>query len=235
MARHDRAREGAVARKRAAREPETSLYAPVKAFLEAQGFEVKGEIRGCDLVAIREDEPRRLVIGELKMTLSLDLLLQGVDRMRAADEVWLAVRQSRKGRDTDRRAIRLCRLLGLGLLAVTASTGRVQILAEPSPYKPRTDDRKRKLLLREHAARTGDPATGGTTRQPLMTAYRQQALTCAAAMRPGPARPRDLKTQAPEAASILLRNVYGWFERVERGLYRLTETGEAALRRWSTG
>ena len=266
---------------RAKRDPETSLYAPVKSFLEAQGFQVKGEVMGCDIVAVRDGEPpllivaelkmtlslelilqgvdrlraanevwlavrrtqrgrdqdrraRRLVIGELKMTLSLDLVLQGVERMRAADEVWLAVRQSRKGRDTDRRAIRLCRLLGLGLLAVTASTGRVQILAEPSAYKPRADDRKRKLLLREHAARKGDPAIGGTTRQPLMTAYRQQALTCAAAMRPGPARPRDLKTQAPEAASILLRNVYGWFERVERGLYRLTETGEAALRRWPT-
>lgn len=220
--------------KRAARDPETSLYAPVKAFLEAQGFAVKGEIHGCDLVAVRDGEPRRLVIGELKMTLSLELLLQGVDRMRAADEVWLAVRQTRKGRDTDRRAIRLCRLLGVGLLTVTASTGRVQILAEPGAYKPQPDNKKRKKLLREHAARQGDPSTGGSTRQPLMTAYRQQALTCAAAMRSAPMRPRDLKARAPEAASILLRNVYGWFERVERGLYRLTETGAAALQRWPT-
>jgi hypothetical protein len=26
--------------------------------------------------------------------------------------------------------------------------------------------------------------------------------------------------------------VYGWFERAEHGVYRLTELGEAALRRW---
>lgn len=204
----------------------------MKQFLEAQGFEVKGEIHGCDLVAVRHDEPRRVVIGELKLSLTLDLILQGVDRMRAADEVWLAVRQSRKGRDTDRRALRLCKLLGLGLLSVTASTGRVHILTEPEPYKPRPDHPKRKKLLREHAARRGDPATGGSTRQPLMTAYRQQALTCAAAMKDGPAKPKDLKSAAPDAPAILLRNVYGWFERVERGLYRLTDNGRAALERW---
>jgi hypothetical protein len=37
---------------------------------------------------------------------------------------------------------------------------------------------------------------------------------------------------APDAGTILLRNVYGWFERTRRGEYRLTTAGEAALRRW---
>jgi hypothetical protein len=64
-----------------------------------------------------------------------------------------------------------------------------------------------------------------------MTAYRQQALACAALLRVGPARPRDLRAVAPDAGKILLRNVYGWFERTQRGLYRLTSVGEAALRR----
>src|ERR671936_658540 len=36
---------------------ETSLYIPVKRFLETLGFDVKGEICGCDLVAIRGEEP----------------------------------------------------------------------------------------------------------------------------------------------------------------------------------
>src|SRR3569623_1159049 len=61
---------------------------------------------------------------------------------------------------------------------------------------------------------------GGSTRQPIMTAYRQQALLGAAALRAGSARPRDLRAIAPDAAKILLANVYGWFERVERGVYR---------------
>ncbi|MGE4047786.1 MAG: DUF2161 family putative PD-(D/E)XK-type phosphodiesterase [Acetobacteraceae bacterium] len=220
--------------RRVARDPETSLYPHVKSFLERQGFAVKGEVHGCDLVAVRAGEPPLVVIAELKLGLNLDLVLQGVDRLRAADEVWLAVRRTRRGRDQDRRAHRLCRLLGFGLLAVSAA-GQVEVLAEPGPYRPRPDLPRRRRLLREHAARVGDPAVGGSTRQPLMTAYRQQALACAAALRSGPMRPRDLRPVAPEAGSILLRNVYGWFARVERGIYRLTAQGEAALLRWPAG
>ena len=217
---------------RAARSPETTLYPPVKAFLEAQGFEVKGEIVGCDIVAVRDDEPPIIVIGELKTNFSLELILQGVDRLSVADQVWLAVPRTRKGRDRDRRARHLCRLMGFGLLAITISTGHVEILAEPTPYKPRPDHKRRRRLLREHAARTGDPAIGGSTRQPVMTAYRQQALTCAAELAGGAKRPRDLKPCAPDAPGILQRNVYGWFERVERGVYQLTTAGETALQRW---
>jgi hypothetical protein len=65
-----------------------------------------------------------------------------------------------------------------------------------------------------------------------MTAYRQQALACAAALAKTPARPRDLKPAMPDAPKILLRNVYGWFTRVERGLYALSDSGRAALAQW---
>ena len=65
-----------------------------------------------------------------------------------------------------------------------------------------------------------------------MTAYRQQALACAALLHAGPGRVRDLRAAEPEAGRILLRNVYGWFERTERGVYQLTSLGEAALQRW---
>jgi hypothetical protein len=36
----------------------------------------------------------------------------------------------------------------------------------------------------------------------------------------------------PDAAKILQRNVYGWFERIERGRYGLTALGRAELARW---
>ena len=36
--------------------PETSLYPAVKRFLEAAGFEVKGEVNGCDILALRHGE-----------------------------------------------------------------------------------------------------------------------------------------------------------------------------------
>ena len=215
---------------RVPRSPETSLYGAVKSFLEKQGFEVKGEVCGCDIVAVRHGEPPVLVITELKMGFTLELVLQGVERLRAADEVWLAVPAKRRGRDRDHRAHRLCRLLGFGLLAVRTVQGSVEILAEPAPYRPRPNLPKRRRLLREHATRRGDPTPGGSARQPVMTAYRQQALACVAALRSGPMRPRDLKHVAPQAGRILLRNVYGWFERVEPGLYRLAGSGVAPPR-----
>jgi hypothetical protein len=213
-------------------ESETALYVPVKCFLEAQGFAVKGEVGSCDLVALRGDQPPRVVIGELKLAFNLELVLQGVNRTAACDEVWLAVRASwRRGREHDPRVRKLCRLLGFGLLGVLAS-GRVEILVEPGPWRPRNDRKRRERLVREHRRRQGDPALGGSTRAPIMTAYRQQALACAAMLSDGPCRPREIKARVPEAPKILLRNVYGWFDRVERGLYVLTPTGVAALARW---
>src|SRR5258708_12820991 len=66
---------------------ETSLYVPVKRFLERLGFDVKGEICGCDVVALRGDEPPLVVVGELKLAFNLELLLQGIDRTPASAEV----------------------------------------------------------------------------------------------------------------------------------------------------
>jgi hypothetical protein len=39
-------------------------------------------------------------------------------------------------------------------------------------------------------------------------------------------------TSMTSGAEILRRNVYGWFLRVERGKYALTQEGTAALSRW---
>jgi hypothetical protein len=82
---------------------ETSLYPAVKQFLEAAGFQVKGEVNGCDAVAVRAGRPERLAVVEMKRGFSLDLLLQAVERMRCADEVLLAVPATRRGRDRDPR------------------------------------------------------------------------------------------------------------------------------------
>jgi hypothetical protein len=192
---------------------ETSLYASVKRH--------------------RPGEPPFLVITELKLGFTLDLVLQGFDRL-AADEVWLPVQATRRGRDRDSRAHKLCRLLGFGLLAVAPGRGGVEVLAEPAPYRTRANVKRRTRLLLEHQRRRGDPAVGGSARTPVMTAYRQRALACAVELQSGPRRPRDLKETAPDAAAILLRNVYGWFDQESRGVYRLAPAGVAALLHWSS-
>ncbi len=213
---------------------ETDLYLPVKRYLESLGLTVKGEVKGCDLVGLSDGEPELLVIGELKSAFTLELVLQAVDRTAVADEVWLAVAASKRGRgrEGDPRVKKLCRFLGFGLIAVTL-TGLIEVIVEPAPWKPRRDGRRRSRIVEEFRRRRGDPILGGSTRLPQMTAYRQQALTIADALRCGPLRPRDLKPIAPDAAKILQADVYGWFERVERGIYRLTDGGSAALLTWA--
>ena len=213
---------------------ETDLYRPIKRHLESLGLEVKGEVCGCDLVAVSGDLTERVVIGELKQSFNLELVLQGVDRAGACDEVWLAVAASRqgRGRESDARVKKLCRLLGFGLLVVFGDH-RVEAMVEPAPWKPRRDPKRRSRIVEEHRRRRGDPNLGGSTRTPQMTAYRQQALAIAEALSEAPRRPRDMKALAPDAAKILQGNVYAWFERIERGLYGLTPSGRTALVTWA--
>ena len=111
---------------------ETDLYAPVKRFLQARGLEAKGEVRGCDVVAVSPCEPDLPIVVELKRAVTLAGVLQCVDRFAVTDLVYLAVPaaalpRSKNGGDGFRR---LCRRLGLGLLAVAAD-GAVSALAEP--------------------------------------------------------------------------------------------------------
>src|SRR5438874_1455129 len=134
---------------------EAALYRPVKAFLEAQGFEVKGEVCGCDLVARRGDEPP--VIVELKLRFSLPLLLQGIDRLRITERVYLAVpRPPYRARGLSPEAAsvrRLCRRLGLGLMIVGRRGDSVLVLEEPSPSRPRLAHRRVLRLADEFARR----------------------------------------------------------------------------------
>jgi hypothetical protein len=210
---------------------ETSLYPPVKRYLEKLGFAVKGEVCGCDVVGLRGDGI--VVICELKLSFNLELVLQGVDRSAACEEVWLAVRTTLRGssRERDPRVRKLCRLLGFGLLGISAS-GHVEPVVEPRAWRPRRDLKERSKLVSEHQRRHGDPAAGGSTKVPIMTAYRQQALACAAMLRDGPRPTKELRPAIPDASKILLHNVYGWFARTGRGIYDLTDAGRAALVRW---
>jgi len=208
---------------------ETSLYQPVKAFLETAGYAVKGEIGSCDLVGLSPSDPPVIVVCELKLSFNLELILQAVDRACMADEVWIAARMSKgKGREGDKRYRDLCRRLGIGMLGVS-DTGIVSVIVSSVSPMPRTNPKRRTRLVREHQRRRGDPTLGGSTRTPIMTAYRQQALICAEALLDGPLRPRDIKPAAPDAGKILLGNVYGWFERVSNGVYQLTEAGRQAV------
>ena len=211
---------------------ETDLYPPIKSFLEGQGYAVKGEVGRCDVVAVRGEEAP--VVIELKTRFSLELLFQAVERFSITDKVYVAIEHRPRSMWTRRPkdVMRLCRRLGLGLLTVHIERGLVEPRLDPSASPPRVNRKRQERLLREFARRVGDPNTGGSTRKPVMTAYRQDALRLARVLGAGEAKKvGDLRVAAEvaRAGPMLLRDAYGWFERVERGVYKLTPNGKRAL------
>jgi hypothetical protein len=188
---------------------EADLYPPLKAFLEAQGYEVKAEIGACDIMALRAGDPPLVV--EMKLGFNLSLVLQGVARQALFDTVYLAVAAPKKGWPARYKDIvALCRRLGLGLLVVRpgeagADPGLVEAHLDPGPYLPRRNATRAGRLLREFQRRVGDPNQGGTTGIKRMTAYRQDALRCLASVADGPLKAAEVAKRAgvAKAASLM--------------------------------
>ncbi|CAM2955671.1 hypothetical protein HP548_32350 [Paenibacillus taichungensis] len=225
---------------------ETELYSPVKAFFERRGYDVKAEVKHCDLVGVKSDQSEPLIV-EMKKTFNLSLLLQGMQRLKLSPFVYLAVERNRSKRGAVNQRwgdlTALCRQLGLGLITVTfykTKSPLIDVLCEPAVQSlipgsgtvVRKGGIRRQRLLKEFDERSGDYNTGGSTRRQLVTAYREKALRVAFALRAqGEASPASIskQTSVGSAAAILQKNYYGWFERLSRGRYVLTVKGVQAL------
>lgn len=219
---------------------ESDLYGPVRQYLEGLGYQVKGEVKSCDIAALRDGE---LIVVELKRGFTLELIYQALDRQRVADGVYVAVPLPKRGyraphmRDMEK----LCRRLELGLILVgftSAGAPQVDVAVHPREARPpRRDSRRRQAVIREHQGRTGSANTGGVTRRKILTAYKEQSLRAADILRRnGPLRAEEVKAQGggEGIAAILGRNVLGWFSREQepggrKYLYRVSEKGLAAL------
>ncbi len=214
---------------------EQDLYPPIKSLLERQGYDVKGEVGAADVVARRGDEPP--VIVELKTRFSLALYHQGIARLSITDLVYLGVPKptGRSARRALKDNIAMCQRLGLGLITVRAD-GRAEVQCDPGPYAPRKSKTKQARMLREFDRRVGDPNAGGATRFGIVTAYRQDALRCAAYLAEnGPAKGAEVAkaTGVPKATTLMRDNHYGWFDKVEKGVYALAPAGTEGLQHWA--
>jgi hypothetical protein len=210
---------------------ETDLYPPVKTFLEDQGYVVKAEVGAADVVALRGAEPP--VVVELKLGFSLALFHQCVERLKVSEDVYMAV--AHKAGKPFYKAVKantaLARRLGLGLMTVRLSDGLVTVHCDPGPYAPRKNAKRSASLLREFARRQGDPNDGGQTRAGLVTAYRQDAVRIAVYLfEAGASKGADVakETGVSKATAVMRDNHYGWFEKVEKGVYGLTPSGAQA-------
>ena len=214
---------------------ETHLYPPLKIWLEAQGYTVRGEVGRCDLAAEKDGE---LIAIELKLRPSLSLLAQAAERQDYADSVYAALpATAEKPRPPSFRSLRrLLSRLGIGLILVTfmKNKTKVEVLMHPGSGLPRRRLKKKEALLREIAGRDMDLTPGGLPGgKPRISAYRQQAVRLAVWLDIlGEASPAQLKKLGArdDAGTLLSQNLYGWFERVRRGVYRLHKAGKTALK-----
>jgi len=210
---------------------EADLYEPIARYLSELGYTVRGEVMDCDIAATRGDE---LVAIEMKRSFSTALLVQATKRQRMTDSVYVAVPRPKRGRQWNGFR-HLLRQLELGLIFVSfgrRKKPRVEVVFHPVPYQRQKRKRVRRAVLREMEGRSGDFNCGGSTRQKIVTAYRENAIQIACyldAMGPmSPKQLRDLGTGS-KTLSILYSNFYGWFERVDRGVYALRARGREEL------
>ena len=207
---------------------ETELSAPVKAYLESHGYQVNCEVKDCDIVATRGDD---LIIVELKMSVNLTLLVQATKRQSISDSVYVAVPAPTKRNRQWRGTLTVLKRLEVGLLLVEEGAMGMVVSKQfdPIPYQRKKNTRSRRALLTEVADRSGDYNVGGSTKTTLMTAYRENAILIACCLsKLGPSSPKSLRNlgTGDKTTSILSANHYGWFQRVEKGVYELTDQGD---------
>lgn len=214
---------------------ESDLYLPLKQYLESQNYEVKGEICDCDVVAIKDKEPP--VIVELKLTLNLDVLLQGVDRLALSSLIYIGIPHECKSFKKRRKlSLKLLKMLGFGLILIDVKSNKVEVVLDPSEYTPRKIKQKKEKLLGEFQSRIGDPNLGGmASKKGVLTSYRQKALKIALYLEKNESAKASIlskELEEPKARDIMYKNFYGWFDRVSIGVYKLSVKGEAEIGLW---
>ncbi|MGE5654257.1 MAG: DUF2161 family putative PD-(D/E)XK-type phosphodiesterase [Bacillota bacterium] len=211
---------------------ETDLHQPVSDFLTAQGYTVRSEVNGCDMVAVKGDE---VIALEFKLHFNASLLVQAAIRQRATASVYVVLPRPKKGmRSREWQGQRLLlRRLELGLIFVALGPHpRAEVVFHPQSFALRRRKHDYDSIIREVQSRSADYNQGGSSKRKLVTGYRENAIQIATVLQLYGAlstrRLRALGTGA-KTTSILSRNVYGWFERVSRGVYGLTPQGRLEL------
>jgi hypothetical protein len=218
---------------------EKDLYIPIRDYFINKGFEVRSEVNHCDVCALKDGQ---VVVIELKKNLSVDLLAQGVKRQKIADLVYIAVPKPKKFTKSSKwkDIYHLLRRLELGLILVSfkGKTSFVEIAVQPEIFDRtksiQSNKRRKTKLIEEFKGRAEDLNIGGSTREKLMTAYRESSLYIVYCIdKLGPLSSAKLKkcgTDEKKTYSILYNNHYGWFYRMDKGVYDLTDKGKEALK-----
>ena len=216
---------------------EVDLYEPIKNYFTEQKYDVYGEVNDCDVVAVKEEE---LIIVELKLRLNLDLVMQATKRQRLTDQVYVAIPRPTYSLRTQkwRDIVYLMRRLEVGLLVVSFQTDeeQVKVIHHPTPFdrvkSMQRSKKRRNSLLTEIEGRTGDFNIGGSNKIKIMTAYKETCIHIACClMHHGPLSAKSLREigTGEKTSRILIKNYEEWFDRIERGVYAISEKGKSEL------
>ncbi len=221
---------------------EKEMYPYVKEFFISRGFDVKAEVLSCDVVAIKDG---LMVAAEMKTAMGIKLLSQAAQRQKSFDLVYIAIPKptfKRRVSKAYQELIHLVKRLELGLLYVdTNGEGICTEEFPPSPFareKSIASRRARKTrtdAMEEFLSRSEDYNVGGSVREERVTAYRENALLIALYMlRDGAMSAKSLKKLGcgEKSYSIIHDNHYGWFQKVNRGMYDVTIKGEKATKKY---
>ena len=208
---------------------EVQLYEPVKRLLERNGYAVKAEVNDCDIAAFRGDE---LVVVELKLHFNLKVVYQAMERRSLTDRVYIAIPRPRRYNDKNTRMmLKLLKELGIGLIIV-GGAHIAQFVAEPLKSGVKINGRKKAQLIKEADGRNMDMNVGGSTRRKIITAYTEASVLALCHMEVYDTlnTARLKRFGYPDKIRNALRsNAYGWFEKVDRGTYAMSEKGVLAL------
>jgi hypothetical protein len=210
---------------------ETDLYPLLKTYFEDKGFLVQAEVNNVDLVAQKDD---LIIIVEMKTQLNLKLIYQGCQRQQISDNVYLAVPRI-NNKNTYKERLHILRRLNLGLLIVDLKKNSVEAAIDPTDFVLRRSKKKKQKLLKEMDQRITNINIGGTSKNKLVTSYREKVITIAYYMKDGQKTTKEIKelSGVNNATQYLQKNYYKWFERVSRGVYKLTKLGEKELHKYN--
>jgi hypothetical protein len=169
--------------------------------------------------------------------------VQATKRQRLSDLVYIAIPKPsyklKSKRWTD--ICHLVRRLELGLIIVSFSGNRktVEVIFHPVDFNRKKsmnqNKRKRDALLKEINGRSADFNVGGSNKTKIMTAYKENCVKIACYLQNlGTASPRKLVKlgTGDKTSAILSKNYYGWFDRVSRGVYVLSEKGKREIQEY---
>lgn len=212
---------------------ESELFLPVKTLFENLGFKVNAEVKDCDVTAVKD---KKLTIIELKRTLSVALLAQGLNRQKTGAAVYIAVPKpknysQKKFRDT----LYVIKKLELGLIFVSlrGEYSFAEIVCDPTPFFPvRKNNAKLKSIMKEINGRSIDTNTGGVTGKKITTAYTEKCIHIACILDMyGELSPKEIRAYggSDDCGRILYFNVFGWFSHERKGFYSINDNGRRGL------